>query len=153
MWEKLRVVWQIPELRTKILLTLLMLAIYRVGFQISLPIIDQEKVNKVSQSGGGLGDIINQVAILSASQLSQVTIFGLGIMPYISASIIFQLLGSVYPRLEQLQKEGEAGRKKINEWTRYATVVICFFQSYFWIVMLSGGQNGESSIILRDFDN
>ena len=81
------------------------------------------------------------------------TIFGLGIMPYISASIIFQLLGTVYPPLEKLQKEGEAGRKKINEWTRYATVVICFVQSYFWIVVLSGGQGGDDRIILPDFDN
>ena len=71
--------------------------------------------------------------MLSASQLSDVTIFGLGIMPYISASIIFQLLASVYPPLEQLQKEGEAGRKKINEYTRYATFFLCLFQSWFYI--------------------
>jgi preprotein translocase subunit SecY len=70
---------------------------------------------------------------LSASRLKDVTIFGLGIMPYISASIIFQLLGSVYPPLEQLQKEGEAGRKKINEYTRYATFFLCLFQSWFYI--------------------
>ena len=133
MWEKLRVVWQIPELRTKILLTLLMLAIYRVGFKISLPIIDPEAVDRFTGQSGGLGDVLQAVAVLSASQLSQVTIFGLGIMPYISASIIFQLLGSVYPPLEQLQKEGEAGRKKINEYTRYATVAICLLQSWFYV--------------------
>ena len=69
------------------------------------------------------------MAVFSASQLDQITIFGLGIMPYISASIIFQLLGSVYPPLERLQKEGEAGRKKINEYTRYATVFICLIQA------------------------
>ena len=73
------------------------------------------------------------VAMLSASQLKDVTIFGLGIMPYISASIIFQLLASVYAPLEQLQKEGESGRKKINEYTRYATFVLCIFQSWFYI--------------------
>jgi preprotein translocase subunit SecY len=133
MWEKLRVVWQIPELRTKILLTLLMLAIYRVGFKISLPIIDPEAIENVTKQSGGVGDVLQAVAILSASQLSQVTIFGLGIMPYISASIIFQLLASVYPPLEALQKEGEAGRKKINEYTRYATVAICLLQSWFYV--------------------
>ena len=69
------------------------------------------------------------ISMFSGGNLSASTIFGLGIMPYISASIIFQLLASVYPPLEKLQKEGEAGRKKINEYTRYATVVICFFQA------------------------
>ncbi|MEX2316591.1 MAG: preprotein translocase subunit SecY [Pirellulales bacterium] len=132
MWEKLRVVWQIPELRRKIGLTLLMLAIYRVGFMIPLPIIDQEAAESYAKTGG-LADVLEAVAILSATSLSQVTIFGLGIMPYISASIIFQLLGSVYPPLEQLQKEGEAGRKKINEYTRYATVAICLLQSWFYL--------------------
>jgi preprotein translocase subunit SecY len=133
MWEKLRVVWQIPELRQKILLTLLMLAVYRVGFQIQLPVINQAEVSKFSNQTGGLSDMLQAVAVLSATQLDQVTIFGLGIMPYISASIIFQLLGSVYPPLEQLQKEGEAGRKKINEYTRYATVLLCLFQSWFYV--------------------
>jgi preprotein translocase subunit SecY len=133
MWEKIRVVWQIPELRQKILLTLLMLAVYRVGFQIQLPIIDQAAVKQFTSQSGGLSDMLAAVAVLSATQLDNVTIFGLGIMPYISASIIFQLLGSVYPPLEQLQKEGEAGRKKINEYTRYATVFLCLFQSYFYL--------------------
>jgi preprotein translocase subunit SecY len=134
MWEKIRVIWQIPELRTKIGLTLLMLAIYRIGFQIQLPIIDQTAVQRFNSQQSGIGDMLQTVALLSASQLSDVTIFGLGIMPYISASIIFQLLASVYPPLEQLQKEGEAGRKKINEYTRYATFFLCLFQSWFYIV-------------------
>jgi preprotein translocase subunit SecY len=133
MWEKIRVIWQIPELRTKIGLTLLMLAIYRVGFQIQLPIIDQAAVDSIGGQTGGIGDMLETVALLSASQLKDVTIFGLGIMPYISASIIFQLLASVYPPLEQLQKEGEAGRKKINEYTRYATFFLCLFQSWFYV--------------------
>ncbi len=133
MWEKIKVIWKIPELRTKIGLTLLMLAIYRVGFQIQVPILDQAKVNSLNSQKGGVADMLEAVAMLSASQLSDVTIFGLGIMPYISASIIFQLLASVYPPLEQLQKEGEAGRKKINEYTRYATFVLCLFQSWFYI--------------------
>ena len=133
MWEKIKVIWKIPELRTKIGLTLLMLAIYRVGFQIQVPILDHTKLNSLANQTGGVGDMLEQVALLSASKLRDVTIFGLGIMPYISASIIFQLLASVYPPLEQLQKEGEAGRKKINEYTRYATFFLCLFQSWFYI--------------------
>ncbi len=83
-----------------------------------------------------MGKILGQVATFSATQLSQATIFGLGIMPYISASIIFQLLGSVWKPLEELQKEGETGRKKINEYTRYATVLLCLGQSWFYVSFL-----------------
>ena len=142
MWEKIRVVFTIPELRVKILLTLGLLAIYRIGWQIPLPIVDQAAMQRVfsAEEGGGLGQLMSQVAIFSASQLSQATIFGLGIMPYISASIIFQLLATVWKPLEQLQKEGETGRKKINEYTRYATIVLCLFQSWFYVFVLV--QNG-----------
>jgi len=140
MWEKIRVIFTIPELRTKIFLTLGLLAIYRIGWQIPLPIVDTSKSLFGGEGGGGMQGLMEQVAVFSASRLSQATIFGLGIMPYISASIIFQLLGSVYPPLEKLQKEGESGRKKINEYTRYATVVLCIFQSWFYIrVMAAGG--------------
>jgi preprotein translocase subunit SecY len=135
MLEKLRIVFTIPELRQKILLTLAFLAIYRVGWHIPLPIIDQEVVSQTaSQSGGGgLGDFVDKVAVFAASDLRQATIFGLGIMPYISASIIFQLLGSVWKPIEELRKEGETGRKKINEYTRYLTVALCLVQSWFYV--------------------
>ena len=140
MWEKIRVIFTIPELRQKILLTLALLAVYRIGYQITLPLVNHTKMTAVfgSTEKGGVGDLIQQVAVFSASQLSQATIFGLGIMPYISASIIFQLLGSVYPPLEKLQKEGESGRKKINEYTRYATVILCLGQSWFYVRLLLG---------------
>jgi preprotein translocase subunit SecY len=139
MWEKVRVVFTIPELRQKILLTLLFLAIYRVGWHITLPMIDQKKMEESWGGGGagGWGDLLNKATIFSASQINQATIFGLGIMPYISASIIFQLLASVYPPLEKLQKEGESGRKKINEYTRYATVLLCLGQSWGYLAALS----------------
>jgi preprotein translocase subunit SecY len=145
MWEKIRIIFTIPELRQKILLTLLLLAIYRVGWQIPLPIINQAKMTAFfgSQAGSGLGALVSQVAVFSASQLNQATIFGLGIMPYISASIIFQLLASVWPPLEQLQKEGETGRKKINEYTRYATVLICLGQSWAYITFLTQLEGGS----------
>ncbi|MCX7425282.1 MAG: preprotein translocase subunit SecY [Planctomycetia bacterium] len=139
MWEKIRVVFTIPELRQKILLTLGLLAIYRVGWQIPLPIVDTAQMTAFfgEQAGKGLGQLMQQVAMFSASQLDNATIFGLGIMPYISASIIFQLLGSVWAPLEKLQKEGESGRKKINEYTRYATIVLCLGQSWFYVGWLA----------------
>ena len=87
--------------------------------------------------------LLGLISMFSGGSLSQSTIFGLGIMPYISASIIFQLLASVYPPLEKLQKEGEAGRKKINEYTRYATVLICLFQAWIWVSHITEPQAGR----------
>jgi preprotein translocase subunit SecY len=149
--EKLRVIFTIPELRQKILLTLGLLAIYRVGWQVPLPIIDANVMNQFAKEAGGIGELLRTVAVFSASQLSQATIFGLGIMPYISASIIFQLLGTVWPPLERLQKEGEAGRKKINEYTRYATVLICIVQSWAYVAFLASQRVGEQSLISPAF--
>jgi preprotein translocase subunit SecY len=149
--EKLRVIFTIPELRQKILLTLGLLAIYRVGWQVPLPIVDPQAMTAFAEQTGGIGDLLRTVAVFSASQLSQATIFGLGIMPYISASIIFQLLGTVWPPLERLQKEGEAGRKKINEYTRYATVLICIVQSWAYVAFLSSQRVGEQSLIQSSF--
>ncbi|MFM7035555.1 MAG: preprotein translocase subunit SecY [Planctomycetia bacterium] len=151
MLEKLRIVFTIPELRQKILLTLGLLAIYRVGWQVPLPIVDPKAMTAFAEEAGGLADLLRTVAVFSASQLSQATIFGLGIMPYISASIIFQLLATVWPPLERLQKEGEAGRKKINEYTRYATVLVCFVQSWAYVAFLSSTRIGEMSLIQSDF--
>lgn len=150
MFKQIRNVWSIPELRNRLLLTLLLLAIYRLGFMMPLPFVDQSALAETLQRQGqsGMNQMMSMLSLFSASNIGMMTIFGLGIMPYISASIIFQLLGTVYPPLEKLQKEGEAGRKKINEWTRYATVVLCFFQSYFWINFVAS-QDGE--IILKDF--
>lgn len=135
MWEKFRAIFTIPELRQKILFTLILLAVFRVGYQIPLPIIDQvamaQKMKLEDKSAWGA--LFTKVAVFSASDLRTLTILGLGIMPYISASIILQLLGSVYKPLEDLRKEGETGRKKINEYTRYLTVGICVVQSIFYL--------------------
>ena len=135
MLEKLRICWTIPELRRKILLTLGLLAIYRIGWQITMPFVDQEQIAESAKNlaNGTFGAFFQKVSMFSGSQLSQATIFGLGIMPYISASIILQLMGTVYKPLEDLKKEGEAGRKKINEYTRYLTVVLCVVQSYLYL--------------------
>jgi preprotein translocase subunit SecY len=140
-WGQTRLVtiWRIKELRQKILITILFLAIYRIGFHVPLPMIDQQKMAQAMQ--GSEEGILGLISMFSGGSLSQSTIFGLGIMPYISASIIFQLLASVYPPLEKLQKEGESGRKKINEYTRYATVLICFIQAWFWVQYIARPQN------------
>ena len=148
MLEKLRVIFTIPELRQKILLTLLLLGIYRVGWWITLPMVDQTALGTATEGGGGFARMVQQAAVFSASNLTQATIFGLGIMPYISASIIFQLLGSVWKPIEELQKEGESGRKKINEYTRYVTVVLCFIQSWFYVkYYIMGTTEGVATLV------
>jgi preprotein translocase subunit SecY len=139
---KFKAIFIIPELRQKILITLLFLAIYRIGYCIPLPFVDQREMNRNTGATGALGQVLGFVSMFSGGDLSKATVFGLGIMPYISASIIFQLLGAVYPPLEKLMKEGESGRKKINEYTRYATVVICLFQAFMYIQYVMGGKPG-----------
>lgn len=140
MLEKLRIIFTIPELRRKVFLTLFLLAVYRIGWQVPLPMIDQVKMLEFAKTmqGSAMGAFMEKAAVFSASSLSQATIFGLGIMPYISAAIILQLLGSVYKPLEELRKEGEAGRKKINEYTRYLTVILCLVQSagFLWLFIM-----------------
>src|SRR5712671_5369178 len=148
--SKIKSIFAIPELRQKIFITLLFLAIYRVGFQVPLPFIDQQKMANAMAGAqqGALGQMLGMVSMFSGGTLSQSCIFGLGIMPYISASIIFQLLASVYPPLEKLQKEGETGRKKINEYTRYATVIICIVQSYMYVSYI----RSSKGTILQEYD-
>lgn len=137
MLEKLRVVlFSIPELRKKIVLTLLLLAVYRVGYQIRLPVVK----NTYIQTSSDLDAFLDKVSTFAATDLRSLTIFGLGIMPYISASIIFQLLGTVWKPMEALRKEGETGRKKINEYTRYLTVFICVIQSYIYLSVMMSDQ-------------
>jgi preprotein translocase subunit SecY len=151
MFQKMLLVFRIPELRRKILLTLILLCVYRLGYHVYLPFIDQhalsEQRHDAENQAGGLDTFMQTISLFTASQLN--SIFGLGIGPYITASIIFQLLGTVYPPLEALQKEGEAGRRKINEYTRYATVVVCLIQSYVWI---RAGMGGMGNIILPEYN-
>src|SRR5215212_10244868 len=139
MFTTLANIFRVPELRNKVLFTLFMLMIYRIGYHIPLPGVDQtnfEALQKRQQQGGedtAAGRLASYVSLFSGGNLQQSTVFGLGVMPYISASIIFQLLTTVLPSLEKLQKEGETGRKKIQEWTRYATVPLAVVQAIFWI--------------------
>ncbi|HOO76796.1 MAG TPA: preprotein translocase subunit SecY [bacterium] len=123
---------KIPELRKRILFTVGLLVVYRVGCYIPTPGIDPAALSQIfkelTDSAGGT--IFGLMDIFSGGAMSKCTVFALGIMPYISASIIMQLLTAVVPFLEKMAKEGEAGRKKINQYTRYGTVVLALFQGY-----------------------
>ena len=145
-------VFRIPDLRNKVLFTLLMLTVYRVGFYVPLPGVNQESLSRHWQGGGGGSGAAEQAAQLFAmftgGDLGQSTLFGLGIMPYISASIIFQILVTVVPALEKLQKEGESGRRKIMEYTRYGTVLLCLIQASFWVSYLNSNQ-----LVYADYTN
>ncbi len=152
MLEKIRVIFTIPELRNRILLTLLLIAIYRVGYQIPLPILNQGNFGSAEDADeGGLGKLLQQASMFSGANLRQITVFGLGIMPYISASIILQLLASVWKPLEELKKEGETGRKKINEYTRYLTVVLCLVQSIFYLSSMTAITGNSTPAVHENF--
>jgi len=127
-------IFKIPELRNKIAFTLGMLVIYRIGFYVPVPGVDQAAMSaSTGGGGGGLSDLMQYFQLFTGGNLQQSTIFGLGIMPYISASIVFQLLVTVIPSLEKLQQEGESGRRKIQEYTRYATVGLCLINAAVWM--------------------
>src|SRR5213083_1969909 len=119
--------WRVPELRKRVLFTFLILALYRLGSWIPAPGVDSQTIKDYFNSRGGT--ILGLLNVFSGGALSQFSIFALGIMPYVTASIILQLMTVVVPTLEQLQKEGEAGMAKINQYTRYLTVALAAAQS------------------------
>src|SRR5690349_9381482 len=128
MFEKLANVFRVPDLRKRILFTLALLAVYRLGGHIYTPGINPEKLQQFFEQNRG--SVLGFVDLFSGGNLRRLTIFALGIMPYITASIILQLLTVVYEPLAKLQKEGELGRKKITQWTRYLTVILSAIQSF-----------------------
>ncbi|MFT4678491.1 MAG: preprotein translocase subunit SecY [Flavobacteriales bacterium] len=132
-FKKLKEIYNHDELRKKILLTLGLILIYRIGCYIVLPGVDSAKVQEYfnglgASSGGGL-NITDILSLFTGGAFTTASIFALGIMPYISASIIMQLMGMAVPSIQKMQKEGESGRKKINQWTRMLTIAICLVQS------------------------
>ncbi len=139
--ESIRNIFKIPELKSRVLFTLALLAVYRIGAHIPTPGIDGAALSKFLLDHGGA--MMGFFDMFSGGALSRLTIFALGIMPYISASIIFQLLTVVIPALGKLAKEGDAGRKKIVRYTRYATVVIAAIQSFGIAVGLEGMSGGQ----------
>ena len=138
--DSFRNIFSIPDLRRRVLFTFMILAVYRVGGHIPTPGIDSAALKQFfeSQQGGVLGFL----DLFAGGNLSRLTIFALGIMPYISASIILQLLTVIWPYLEKLSKEGEAGRRKITQYTRYGTVALSLVQSFgiaMWLEKMQGG--------------
>ncbi len=142
--QTLKNIWSIEELRNKILFTLLLIFIYRLGSFIVLPGIDPNKLANLSNStkNGMLGLLDAFVG----GAFSKASIFALGIMPYISASIFMQLITILVPQMAKVQKEGESGRKKINQWTRYLTVIVTAFQAAAYIGYLKSAGNAEALI-------
>jgi preprotein translocase subunit SecY len=131
--DTLKNIWSIAELRSKILLTLTLLLVYRFGTFIVLPGIDP---NKLSSLSGAKSGALGLIDAFSGGAFSQASILALGIMPYISASIFMQLMGILVPQMQKIQKDGESGRNKINQWTRYLTVIVTFAQAYAYVSYL-----------------
>ena len=132
---------KVPELRKRVLFTLGMLAVYRVGVFVTIPGVDRNVMQAlVSKQGGGLLGLFN---MFSGGALSNLSIFALGIMPYVSASIILQLLTMVFKPLDELRKEGEQGQRKINQYTRYGTIVLSILQGFGIAMSLEGMNNGD----------
>src|SRR4051812_19301162 len=137
----------VPEIRKKLAFTALLLALYRLGSHIPVPGIDVGAVNAIQQQFGN-GGVLNLLNTFSGGGLSRIALFALGIMPYITASIILQLLVVVVPSLEKLQKEGEVGQARITQYTRYLTVGLAFAQSIGYVFLFkSFGQTAGSPII------
>jgi preprotein translocase subunit SecY len=132
--------FKVPELRRRIVFTLGIVAIYRVGIFITTPGVDRSVMKNIVSGQGGLLGLFN---LFSGGALENLSIFALGIMPYVSASIIFQLLGLVSKQVEELRKEGEAGRRKLDQWTRYGTILLSIFQAFGVAMMLEGMNNAD----------
>ncbi|MCB9883105.1 MAG: preprotein translocase subunit SecY [Planctomycetes bacterium] len=148
--------FRIPDLRRKVMITLVLLMVYRIGFHIPLPGVNLEKVRELQSEafgGGPLGSLFGVMNMLTGAAINNAVLFSLGVMPYISASIIFSLLVKVVPSLEALSKEGPAGQRKINQYTRLTTVPICIVQSIFIIqgVLLNSQLQFVSEVTLGGY--
>src|SRR6478672_11025390 len=134
---------KVPELRKRLLFTLGVLAVYRIGVFVTIPGVDRNVMQAVlSKQGAGLMGLFN---MFSGGALGNLSIFALGIMPYVSASIILQLLTMVFKPLDELRKEGESGTRKINQYTRYGTIVLSLVQSFGIAMSLEALNNGDLS--------
>lgn len=136
---------RIPELNRRLLFTAFMLIVYRLGVFVPIPGIDPEQIVRLfEQTKGTIFDILN---MFSGGALERASVFALGVMPYITSSIIMSLLVKAFPTLEAMQKEGEAGRRKINNYSRYGTVLICVVQGFMLAVTLEGGLGAGVTVV------
>ena len=147
MFQTIKNAWKITELRNKLLFTLLIIILYRVGANIPVPFINSELIENSANYFVGIFDYMNW---LSGGALSQATLFALSVSPYITSSIIIQLLCVAIPALERLSKEGEAGKKKINAITRYVTVALALITSYGYMKLLDSGMGSGQSFLVED---
>ena len=137
---------KVPELRRRILFTLFILAVYRIGVFITIPGVNRVEMNHVVTKGGS-GSFLGMFNMFSGGALQQFSIFTLGIMPYVTSSIVMQLLTVVVPKLDQLNKEGEQGRRKINQLTRYGTILVAAVQSWFAASYVEGLSRGGAEVV------
>src|SRR5262245_15000595 len=141
MLSRLRNMFRVPDLRNKILFTLVIIGLYRVGAHLPVPFIDFNAIKDLQKQSENTG-VVGFLDLFSGGAITNVAIFFLGIMPYITASIIMQLLGVVIPKLEEWQNEGQVGQKKITQWTRYLTVALALVQSTGFVFALHQGSSG-----------
>jgi preprotein translocase subunit SecY len=141
MLSRLRNMFRVPDLRNKILFTILIVAIYRVGAHLPVPYVDFSAIKDLQDQANNAG-VVGFLDLFAGGAITNVAIFFLGIMPYITASIIMQLLGVVIPKLEQWQQEGQVGQKKITQWTRYLTIGLAIVQSTGFVFALHEGRSG-----------
>ena len=137
----MRNAFRVPDLRRKIFFTFLILAVYRLGANIPNPGIDHAAVQQLVDRGREAGGVVSFLNLFSGGALTRFAVFALGIMPYITASIIMQLLAVVIPRIEEWQKQGEVGHKKITQWTRYQTIVLALIQSTGLVFLFHNPEN------------
>src|SRR6202011_122114 len=143
--------FRVGEIRNKVLFTALVLALYRLGTHIPAPGINSSAVNAIQKNFGG-SNILGLLNLFSGGGLGRIAIFALGIMPYITASIILQLLTVVVPSLEKLRKEGEVGQARITQYTRYLTVGLAFAQSIGYVFLFHTLQAKAGESVVRTFD-
>ncbi len=141
---------RIPEIRKKLLVTAAMLALYRLGAYIPAPGINLDAVKSISENFGG-SNVLGFLNLFSGGSLQRFAIFALGIMPYITASIILQLLTVVVPSLEKLRKEGEVGQQKITQYTRYLTVGLAFAQSIGYVFLFRTFASNANTAVVEKF--
>ena len=145
----LRDIFKIPDLRERIIFTLFMLAIYRLGIFVTAPGVDRAIMGKIMNVSGN-GTLLGLFNMFSGGALRQLSIFALGIMPYISASIIMSLLAVVVPKIGELQKEGDQGQRIITQYTRYGTVILCLFQGFMMARFLEGLQGPAGEVVVSN---